>query len=117
MGGEVGDGGESVVADAVGAAPVPGGGGVGVVGRDGGVAALAAAEDVDAAGQAVLGGVEVLVADDGFDVIQDGDGHDGVSFCELTLKRQVQVSGVTSPSRQSGAGGGPWRARRWRRSR
>ena len=81
-GGEVGDGGVAVVADAVGAAPVPGGGGVGVVGRDGGVAALAAAEDVDAAGQAVLGGVEVLVADDGFDVIQDGDGHDRVSFCD-----------------------------------
>ena len=77
VGGEVGDGGESVVADAVGAAPVPGGGGVGVVDGDGGGAGLAAAEDVDAAGQAVFGGVEVLVADDGFDVIQDGDGHDG----------------------------------------
>ena len=48
VGGEVGDGGESVVADAVGAAPVPGGGGVGVVTGDGGLAALAAAEDVDA---------------------------------------------------------------------
>ena len=46
------------------------------------MAALAAAEDVDAAGQAVLGGVEVFVADDGFDVIQDGDGHDGSSFCD-----------------------------------
>ena len=68
-------------ADATGAAPVPGGGGVGVVAGDDGVAALAAAEDVDAAGQAVLCGVEVFVADDGFDVIQDGDGHGRVSFC------------------------------------
>ena len=85
MGGEVGDGGESGVADAVGAAPVPGGGGVGVVDGDGGGAGLAAADDVDAADQAVFGGVEVLVADDGFDVIQDGDGHDGCLSC-VTLK-------------------------------
>src|SRR6185312_11549618 len=77
-GGEVGDGGVPGPADAVGAAPVSGRGRVGVIAGDGGVAALAAAEDVDAAGEAVFGGVEVLVADDGFDVIQDGDGHSGV---------------------------------------
>ena len=69
-----------VVADAVGAAPVTGGGGVGVVAGDRGVTALAAAEHVHAAVQEVFGCVGVLVADDGFDVIQDGDGHDGVSF-------------------------------------
>ena len=94
MGGEIGDGGESVITDAAGAPPVPGGGRVGVVGRDDGVAALAAAEDVDAAGQAVLGGVEVFVADDGFDVIEDGDRHD--QAFRLAVKCQVQVSGWRS---------------------
>jgi len=44
------------------------------------MATLAAAHDVDAAGQAVFGGVEVFVADDGFDVIEDGDGDGGGSF-------------------------------------
>src|SRR5207248_1971452 len=79
---EVSDGGVPVVADAVSAAPVPGGGGVGVVAADDGVAALTAAHDVDAAGLTVLDGVEVFVSDDGFDVVENGDGHDRVSFCD-----------------------------------
>src|SRR5205807_3216171 len=106
-GGEVGDGGVTAGADAVGAAPVPGGGGVGVVGRDGGVAALAAAEHLHAACEEVLGGVEVFVADDGFDVIQDGDGHDDGSFCDwrLSVRSRCRGGGLVAGGGRAGGGG------------
>src|SRR5690348_4051982 len=71
------------------------------------MAELAAAGHGDAAAVEVIAGVGFLFADDGLDVIQDGDGHDDGSFCDwrLSVRSRCRGDGLIAGGGRAGGRG------------